>query len=207
MKTVRSFLTTVSPQLKSLSLDHEAWNLLIDPNDASHLPALSLTTLGLYWDAAALSLVGSPLLVPSPSESTFSPPPFLHLSLYPLSIPSLLGTLTSLFHVNASTAWNWRKIEHLRFEQTFRQLQLDESIPSSDEEGDEEELEGDAGESRHGRREKEDPNERLLRKFVELPKKVGFECSIDSSEERGTKERGYKTSWWRYVRDVEQRNI
>jgi len=206
MKTVRSFLTTISPHLQSLSLDYEAWNLLIDPNDASHLPALSLTTLGLYWDAAALSLVGSPLLVPSPSDSTFSPPPFLHLSLYPLSIPSLLGTLTCLFDVNASTAWHWRKIEHLRFEQTFRQLQLDESIPSSDEEGDEE-LEDNAGEVRRVGREKEDPNERLWRKFVELPKKVGVGCSIDSSEERGTKERGFKTSWWRYVKEVERGNV
>ncbi|GAA5949106.1 hypothetical protein JCM3765_004013 [Sporobolomyces pararoseus] len=195
-KTVRSFLKAVSPHLRSLSLDHESWELLFNLDDAAIHSQLSLTILGLYWDAAALSLVGSHLLVAPPSTSSdkFSPPPYLHVSLYPLAIPSLLGTLTSLFDVNSSTAWNWRRIEHLRFEQTFRQLQLDEGIPSSDEDEEEEEDAFVSGAREAG--EKVDPNERLLRKFLELPKKVGLECSVDSSEERGTKERGFKSSWW-----------
>ncbi|GAA5986117.1 hypothetical protein JCM5350_004439 [Sporobolomyces pararoseus] len=204
-KTVRTFLQAVSPQLKSLSLDHESWELLFSSDNASSPSVLSITTLGLYWDAAALSLVGSSLLVPPPSTSSerFSPPPYLHVSLYPFAIPSLLGSFSSLFDVNSSTAWNWRKIEHLRFEQTFRQLQLDEGLPSSDEEEEIDAIEGGAADVT----EKVDPNERLLRKFLELPKKVGLECSVDPSEERGTKERGFKTSWWRFVRDVELGNV
>jgi len=46
-----------------------------------------------------------------------------------------------------------------------------------------------------------------LRKFVELPTSVGIRCSVDESEERGTKERGFGTSWWRYVREVERGEV
>ena len=210
-KTVRSFLRAATPRLKSVSLDQGAWDILVDPLNGTP-PPLNLTTLGLYWDAANLSIVGSPLLLPpppssagSPSHSNFSPPPYIQLSLYPSAILPLLSTFSSLFQqASKSGLWTWRNVEHFRFEQTFRQLDFESDVPSSDEEeGEEEEL----GEGREAGREREDPNEKLLRKFVELPRSVGIKCSVDEIEERGTKERGFGTSWWRFVRKVERGEV
>ncbi|GAA5874888.1 hypothetical protein JCM16303_004934, partial [Sporobolomyces ruberrimus] len=195
-KTVQTFLRTVSPRLKSLSLDQGAWEL-----GQLDLSSLHLTTLGLYWDSAFLSLVGSQLLLPPPPSSSssslstttpsFSLPEYIHFSLYPSSIPSLLKTFTTLFETIKNSGrpeieWNWRnekKVEHFRFEQTFRELELlGEEIPippleeviSDDEEVEEE------GEGRESRREEageeeeeeeeveeEDPNQTLLKEFLQ----------------------------------------
>ncbi|GAA5905977.1 uncharacterized protein JCM6883_002510 [Sporobolomyces salmoneus] len=251
-KSIQAFLKMIKGQLKAISVDHQAWNLLFSPSNSSfdsgetdsevppdppHLSLSNLRILGLYWDAAALDLVGSELLLPPPSPSSspypsstpsslskstststskwskFTPPPYLHLSLYPIAIPSLLATMTSLLEGNkdnAATRWGWKKIHHFRFEQTFKQLSLDEVEEEDDQDvlaSDSDDVEeGDAadGEGRGGRT----TNEVLLKKFMELPRKAGVEnVTVDESEERGTKERGFRTSWWRFVRDVEMGNV
>ncbi|GAA5869439.1 hypothetical protein JCM1840_005469 [Sporobolomyces johnsonii] len=229
--TVERFLHAAAPRVWSLSLDQTAWDLLLPPEEpggggeeeeeeeavSSRQPRPSLATLvphlrtyGLYWDAAHRTLVGAPLL--SPRSSTNAPPPppppYLHLSLYPSALDSLLGTFSALFPSQpqppdspspssaaaaAAYASPWRFVEHLQFEQTFRHLSLSLSLDDPLEDlvvaADPAASAADA-----------DAATRLFARFTKPCTNAGVPWSIDGTPRRGTKEIGFDTSWWRFVR-------
>ncbi|GAA5908264.1 hypothetical protein JCM5296_000502 [Sporobolomyces johnsonii] len=233
--TVERFLRAAAPRVWSLSLDQTAWDLLLPPEEpggggeeeeavSSRQPRPSLATLvphlrtyGLYWDAAHRTLVGAPLLASRSSTNAPPPPPppYLHLSLYPSALDSLLGAFSALFPSQpqppdsasasasasassaaaaaaAAHASPWRFVEHLQFEQTFRHLSLlDEGDPLEDLV-----VAADPASSAAD----EDAATRLLARFTKPCTNAGVSWSVDGTPRRGTKEIGFDTSWWRFVR-------
>ncbi|BGP35566.1 hypothetical protein JCM10296v2_007407 [Rhodotorula toruloides] len=193
--TIRSLVRSVAAQLRSLSLDHSAEEILYPLHtDTAPLDFPSLRCYGLYWDAAYHSLAGSSLFTRS---TTRSPPPFLHLALYPAALDSLLATLETLFS-NREFRWAWRGVEHLRVEGTLRDVDAVEmQEPDSDEE-----LE--IGEATIGGR---------IDSLLKLAKEAGADVLVEErgedsgTAERATFRRGFGTSCWQYVREVEEERV
>lgn len=224
--TVRALVRSVAPQLRSLSLDATAEEIVFGhgggdgaEGSAPRFPALR--ALGLYWDAAYSRLVGTRFLLPPlpPASSARAapapPPPFLHLSLYPApsTLPALGATLLSLLEsAELRAGMRWRRVEHLRAEGTLRDL----DGFAGDEADEEDEGEGArAGEARPGER----PTDALLR----AARDAGVDLLIEDAppshaageegeqpqpeSQRATFARGFDTSWWRFVREVERDDV
>ncbi|GAA5961614.1 hypothetical protein JCM21900_002824 [Sporobolomyces salmonicolor] len=226
--TVERFLHAAAPRVRSLSLDQTAWDALLPPEEpgggggygeedeeergsprpSPSLAALAphLRTYGLYWDAAHRTLVGAPLL--TASSRAAPPPPYLHLSLYPSALDSLLGAFSALFPSPSSSPGvpsppaaaahaSWRAVEHLRLEQTFRHLALDDQ-----------EAHLDADSAVHADEDADaDADTRLLRRFTAPCTDAGVPWTVDGAEQRGTQDRAIATSWWRFVRAVERGRV
>lgn len=193
--TIRSLVRSVAAQLRSLSLDHTAEEVLYPPHtDTTPLDFPTLRCYGLYWDPAYHSLVGSSLFTHS---ATRSPPPFLHLALYPAALDSLLATLESLFS-NREFRWAWRGVEHLRIEGTLRDV---DAVEMQEPDSDEEE---DAGVMVAGGR---------IDALLKLAKEAGADVLVEERgedsgpAERATFRRGFGTSWWQFVREVEEERV
>ncbi|GAA5929843.1 uncharacterized protein JCM15063_004640 [Sporobolomyces koalae] len=213
-KTVQQFLTAVAPRIRSISLDQPAWDLFEQAQrDSIDLDAWSnLETLGLYWDAAALSIAGSHLVLRARTATRV--PRFVHLSLYPLAISSLLATLTSLFDSSTNELPYCNEIQVFELEQTFKQLGVvaaEQDLGSDDDAQDREESDGqdsneevaEEGMDREdgSTRSTRSLDDKLLRKFVRIVENAGIPTIIDRDPNalgRGTQERGFETSWWRF---------
>ncbi|GAA5897918.1 hypothetical protein JCM6882_005112 [Rhodosporidiobolus microsporus] len=163
------------------------------------------------------------------------PPPFLHLTLYPApsALPVLEGLLASLFTLDgaegSSGAWAWRGVEELRLDGLVRDVDVDWTGQRDVEE--EEEGEGEEDEEKGGEGEKEERPR--LAQLLSLAHQAGINCTVDppslsaasttsnvavetaggrgggrgggGAGERGTFKRGFETSWWAFVREVEGR--
>lgn len=194
--TIRSLVRSVAPQLRSLSLDHTAEEILFPPHTDTAPPDFpSLRCYGLYWDAAYHFLVGSSLFTHS---STRPLPPFLHLALYPAALDSLLATLESLFS-SREFRWAWRGVEHLRIEGTLRDVDVEETSATDI----------DAEDLRSGEVVTGSGGGRVD-SLLKLAKEAGADVSVEERgedsgpAERATFRRGFGTSWWQYVREVEE---
>ncbi|BGP43679.1 hypothetical protein JCM10449v2_007724 [Rhodotorula kratochvilovae] len=204
---VRALVRAVAPQLRSLSLDCTAEALLFPPAEAgadAHAHALvlpQLRTLGLYWDAAYSRLAGASLLLPPSAASPTPPPPaYVHLALYPAALPALRAALLALLE-GAGT--RWRGVEHFRLEGTVRDLDRVEERRSDNDDDEEEDTETV----------RENPTSAILR----AARKAGVDLLIEEAPtddaegidgpQRATFTRGFGTSWWRFVREVEQERV
>ncbi|GAA5919893.1 hypothetical protein JCM1841_002099 [Sporobolomyces salmonicolor] len=239
ISTVERFLHAAAPRVRSLSLDQTAWDSLLPPEEpggggyeeqdeeerGSQRPSPSLAALvphlrtyGLYWDAAHRTLVGARLLTASSRDAP--PPPYVHLSLYPSALDDLLGAFSALFpspspgapSPSAAAAHaSWRAVEHLRLEQTFRHLALDDQAAHLGADhavhADEHENEGADEHEGEGEGEDKDADTRLLRRFTAPCADAGVPWTVDGAEQRGTQDRAFATSWWRFVRAVERGRV
>ncbi|GAA5830112.1 hypothetical protein JCM11251_006882 [Rhodosporidiobolus azoricus] len=189
--------------------------------DAAHL---SLVGSSLFFpspspslDKTSISSFRTPLL---------PTPPNLHPSLYPspFALPVLEGLLASLFETaEGAVRWAWRGVEEFRLDGLVRDLDTDWT--GDTEEGDEEEEEVDeqeeeeGGEANNTRVAEETEGPRLTH-LLSLASAAGIPCTIDSRPpalplpddgragerlERGTFKRGFETSWWKFVKEVEGR--
>ncbi|GAA5883080.1 hypothetical protein JCM3774_000571 [Rhodotorula dairenensis] len=160
-RTVRALVRSVAGQLRSLSLDYTAYEILFplceetgleEQGGGARLEFPSLRCYGTYWDAAYHTLVGLPLALPalspsrtsrgpvSPAESTrhqseHRAVPYLHTSIYPAQLDSLAAALeTVITNPELQAANAWTGVEQWRVEGTLRDLDLAE-VPE-DEDGD-----------------------------------------------------------------------
>lgn len=168
-KTVRALVRSVAPQLRSLSLDYTAYEILFSSDNDPGAEALedenrpmrplefpSLRCYGTYWDAAYHTLVGLPIALPaltiphrtgrteSPTREPPTGPSYLHTALYPAQLESLAATLESVFtnpELRAANAWTG--VEQWRVEGTLADLDLvDQDEEEEDEEGDDDDDDG-----------------------------------------------------------------
>ncbi|BGP51907.1 hypothetical protein JCM10450v2_007867 [Rhodotorula kratochvilovae] len=169
--------------------------------DAHALVFPQLRTLGLYWDAAYSRLAGASLLLPPSAASPSTPPPaYVHLALYPAALPALRAALLALLE-GAGT--RWRGVEHFRLEGTVRDLDRVEERRSDNDDDEEEDTETV----------RENPTSAILR----AARKAGVDLLIEEAPtddaegidgpQRATFTRGFGTSWWRFVREVEQERV
>ncbi|GAA5932854.1 hypothetical protein JCM3775_002257 [Rhodotorula graminis] len=232
--SIRAFVRSVAAGLRSLSLDATAEDILFPRNDerdssAPPGPAFpSLRTAGLYWDAAWSRLVGTHFVlgagegegVGEGARARAPPPPYLHIALYPAGLDALRATLLSLFEsAELRAGMRWRAVEHVRAEGTLRDLdghdeqdddEREEQVQSED---DEEEDELDVGAS-----ERATATGRPTAALLDAAKDAGVDflieqpssCSDDPGAveiQRATFARGFGTSWWRFVREVERDEV
>ncbi|KAG0659307.1 hypothetical protein C6P46_005237 [Rhodotorula mucilaginosa] len=163
-KTVRALVRSVAAQLRSLSLDYTAYEILFPDNDSRAEEAVedkgerpmrsldfpTLRCYGTYWDAAYHTLVGLPIALPAltiphrtgrTESPTREPPPgpsYLHTALYPAQLESLAATLESVLtnpELRAANAWTG--VEQWRVEGTLADLDLVDHEDEEDDEDDE----------------------------------------------------------------------
>ncbi|GAA6005839.1 uncharacterized protein JCM10292_004656 [Rhodotorula paludigena] len=207
--TVRALVRSVAPQLRSLSLDYTADELIFPPfEDGESLAFPQLRTLGMYWDAAYSRLVGLSRFVLGPSTSSDPSsrtplPPYLHVALYPAALDGLRATLVSALESRSMRASmrGWRAVECLCVEGTLRDLDLTrEEWEGANTDEDE------VGEV-HTREDK--PTQALVDAAEAAGVCLVLEPASDDSEDgggpkRATFERGFGTSFWRFVREVDE---
>ncbi|GAA5819950.1 hypothetical protein JCM3770_006092 [Rhodotorula araucariae] len=206
--TVRALVVTAAPSLRSLSLDYTAEGLLFPAATDADIPALQfprLRTVGLYWDAGYARIAGSALLAPGPGHPALParPPQYVHLALYPSGLRALRAALVALL---ASGDVPWRSVEHVRVEGTLRDL--DRSGEGSDDDEDEEDR-VERVRDNDVRDERELPTDAVLR----AAGVAGVDLVIEDAPcqgvhaERATFARGFTTSWWRFVREVQRERV
>lgn len=155
-RTVRAFVRSVAGQLRSLSLDYTAYEILFPAREEATTERTdtgasgekliefpSLRCYGTYWDAAYHTLVGLPLALPalSPLNTLRGPPsaassqrrsehravPYIHTSIYPAQLDSLAAALESMLTNPELEAANaWTGVAQWRVEGTLRDLDLAE---------------------------------------------------------------------------------
>lgn len=207
--TVRALVRSVAPQLRSLSLDYTADEMLFPPfEDGESLAFPQLRTLGMYWDAAYSRLVGLSRFVLAPATSSDPSsrtplPPYLHVALYPAALDGLRATLVSALESRSMRASmrGWRAVECLCVEGTLRDLDLTreewEGVGMADDELDEVRA-----------REDDKPTQALVDAAEAAGVRLVLEPALGDSEDgrgpkRATFERGFGTSFWRFVGEVE----
>lgn len=153
----------MAPQLRSLSLDYTAYEILFPDDDSRAeeagedegerpirpLDFPSLRCYGTYWDAAYHTLVGLPIALPalttphrtrrteSPTREPPTGPSYLHTALYPAQLESLAATLESVLtnpELRAANAWTG--VEQWRVEGTLADLDLVDHEDEEEEEDD-----------------------------------------------------------------------
>ncbi|GAA5855506.1 hypothetical protein JCM9279_006031 [Rhodotorula babjevae] len=227
--TIRALVRSVAPRLHSLSLDATAEVVLFPQDDgdssgsAFELAFPSLRALGLYWDAAHSWLAGTRFLlgagVGGGSEGAHArsapPPPYLHVALYPAGLDALRATLLSLFEsAELRAGMRWRAVEHVRAEGTLRDL---DGFGEDDGDGEVEEEQGE-DEDDLGAGEHASASGRPTAALLDAAKAAGVDflieqppsCSDDPGAvemQRATFARGFGTSWWRFVREVERDEV
>lgn len=157
----------MAPQLRSLSLDYTAYEILFSSDDSGAeaiedenrpmtlLEFPSLRCYGTYWDAAYHTLVGLPLALPALGlprtrrRQGYEPttgPPYIHTALYPAQLESLAATLESVFtNPELGAANAWAGVEQWRVEGTLADLDLVDHNHEDEEEEDEDDLDVQEG--------------------------------------------------------------
>lgn len=231
--TVRALVRSVAAGLHSLSLDATAEDILFARDDDSdscttaELVFPSLRVVGLYWDAAWSKLAGTRFLLGAGvggiegarAQAARPPPPYLHVALYPAGLEALRATLLSLFEsAELRAGMRWRAVEHVRAEGTLRDLDGFEDRDEDEDAQDDDEQDDDGPLDELAAGERAGSDARPTAALLDAAKAAGVDflieqppsCSDDPGAvelQRATFARGFGTSWWRFVREVERDEV